>query len=405
MLTKKASKALILIGLTTILSYNTEAQHDIANNNQVENEYPDHFPIEKELAEEGDAKYDPVPVIMEHVIDDHSWHLWTFLDEHGHESHVSMPLPVILIDGGLKVFMSNKFEHDHENPHLYKAEIDGEHYLMYNQAIYKTDADYNLVDKDGNILKVNHKGELVENEGGETPAIANIAPLDLSITKNVFALLISVLIIIFIFSKVASFYKRNGAAAPKGIASFLEPIILMVRDIATDSIGKKHMKFLPFLLTVFFFIWFNNLLGMIPWIPGGANLTGAISVTFTLATFTLILILANGNKHYWEHIVWMPGAPVPVKLLLFPIELVGVIAKPFALMIRLFANITAGHIVVLSLVSLVFIFKSVAMGAVSVPFALFISVLELLVAFLQAYVFTMLSALFIGAAVAEPEHH
>lgn len=386
MLTKKVSKVLILIGLTTVLSCNSSAQHDIAKNEHVENEYPVEYPIDKEMDHEGKGKYDPVPVIMEHIIDDHSWHLLTFLDENGHEEHVSMPLPIILIDGGLRVFMSNQFEHDHHNPHMYKAEVDGEHYLMFNQNIYKTDANYQLnYDKDGNIT--------------------NKAPLDLSITKNVFALLVSVLIIILVITRVSSFYKKNGAVAPKGVASFLEPIILMVRDISVDAIGKKHMKFLPFLLTVFFFIWFNNLLGLIPWIPGGANLTGAISVTFVLATFTLIIILANGNKHYWEHIVWMPGAPVPVKLLLFPIEVVGIFAKPFALMIRLFANITAGHIVVLSLISLIFVFESAAMGAVSVPFALFISVLELLVAFLQAYVFAMLSALFIGAAVAEPEHH
>lgn len=161
---------------------------------------------------------------------------------------------------------------------------------------------------------------------------------------------------------------------------------------------------MPYLLTVFFFIWFNNLLGLIPWI-GGANLTGNIAVTFVLAVFTMLVTNLNGNKEYWGHIFWMPGAPVPVKIMLIPIELVGIVIKPFALMVRLFANITAGHIVVLSLISLIFIFKNAALGAVSVPFALFISVLELLVAFLQAYVFTMLSALFIGTAVAEHEHH
>jgi F-type H+-transporting ATPase subunit a len=165
------------------------------------------------------------------------------------------------------------------------------------------------------------------------------------------------------------------------------------------------MKFVPFLLTAFFFIWINNLLGLIPWIPGGANVTGNISVTLVLAAFTLIVTNLNGNKEYWGHIFWMPGAPVLVKIMLAPIELVGVLTKPFALMVRLFANITAGHIIVLSLISLIFIFKNAGMSAVSVPFTLFISVLELLVAFLQAYVFTMLSALFIGTAVAEHDHH
>jgi len=336
--------------------------------------------------EDGKDKFNPVPMIMDHLIDKHDWHLWTTIDEHGHEHHVSVPLPIILIDGGLKVFSSSQFEHDHHNAHMYTAEVDGQHYVMMDQVIYKTDASHHLTyDKEGNI--------------------SNESPIDISITKNVAALLFSFFLIIFILGRVAKHYKSFGAVAPKGIASFLEPIVLMVRDLAEENIGKKYMKFMPYLLTVFFFIWFNNMLGSIPWMPGGANLTGSISVTFVLATITLVLILLNGNKHYWEHIVWMPGAPVPVKLLLFPIELVGIFTKPFALMIRLFANITAGHIVVLSLISLVFIFESAAMGAVSVPFSLFISVLELLVAFLQAYVFTMLSALFIGAAVAEPEHH
>jgi F-type H+-transporting ATPase subunit a len=206
--------------------------------------------------------------------------------------------------------------------------------------------------------------------------------------------------------KIAKHYKTNGAVAPKGIASFLEPIVLLVRDdIAKQNISKyKYEKFMPYLLTIFFFIWLNNMLGLIPFIPGGANLTGNISVTLVLACMTLIMILLNGNKNYWEHVLWMPGVPAAVKIILTPIEIIGIFTKPFALMVRLFANITAGHIVVLSLVSLVFIFKNMAMGAVSVPFTLFISVLELLVAFLQAYVFTMLSALFIGAAVEEAHH-
>ena len=205
---------------------------------------------------------------------------------------------------------------------------------------------------------------------------------------------------------MAKHYKKNGAVAPKGLASFLEPIVVLVRDdIAKTNIDKhKYQKFVPFLLTIFFFIWLNNLLGLVPFIPGGANLTGNIAVTFVLAIIVLIMILINGNKHYWEHILWMPGVPAAVKIILTPIEIIGIFTKPFALMVRLFANITAGHIVVLSLISLIFVFENIGMAGVSVPFALFISVLELLVAFLQAYVFTMLSALFIGAAVEEAHH-
>jgi F-type H+-transporting ATPase subunit a len=330
-------------------------------------------------------KYNPVPVILEHILDSHEWHLFTTKDEHGHDHHVSIPLPVILIDGGLKIFMSNAFHHDEQNHHLYTAEVDGKTYFIEK------------MDENGNV-----KGENIYFiENGE-----KVYPLDFSMTKNVVALFVGAFLIFFIVMKIAKHYKTNGAVAPKGVASFFEPIVLLVRDdIAKQNIDKhKYQKFMPFLLTLFFFIWFNNLLGLIPFIPGGANLTGNISVTLVLAVITLVVILINGNKHYWEHILWMPGVPAAVKIILTPIEVIGILTKPFALMVRLFANITAGHIVVLSLISLVFIFKNMAMGAVSVPFTLFISVLELLVAFLQAYVFTMLSALFIGAAVEEAHH-
>lgn len=322
--------------------------------------------------------YDPIPVIMHHIADAHDWH---FFDYNGHG--YSMPLPIILwTDKGLVTFMSSAFHHDNSGHHA--VEKNGMRFIKFNEKIFQL--------KDGAPVEFDYE--------------TTTRPLDLSITKNVFAMLMSVALILFVFLKTASHYSKNGAVAPKGIASFMEPLIVFVRDdIAKVNIGeKKYMKFMPYLLTVFFFIWFNNLLGLIPWI-GGANLTGNIAVTMVLAVFTLIITNINGNKGYWGHIFWMPGAPVPVKILLMPIELVGVLTKPFALMIRLFANITAGHIVVLSLLSLIFIFKSVGMSAVSVPFALFISVLELLVAFLQAYVFTMLSALFIGTAVADHEHH
>lgn len=335
---------------------------------------------------EKNEEYDPVPVIMEHVLDSHEWHLWTTEDEEGHEHHTSVPLPVILFDEGVKVFMSSQFEHDHHNPHLYKAEVDGLTYFIEKK------------DHEGNVL-----GETIyrlDTNGDK------IKPWDFSITKNVLSLFVGAILIFLILYTMAKHYKKNGAVAPKGIASFLEPIVLLVRDdIAKPTIGeKKYEKYMPYLLTVFFFIWFNNLLGMIPFIPGGANLTGNIGVTMVLALITLGYTLFSSNGHYWRHILWMPGVPAAVKFILTPIELVGIFTKPFALMIRLFANITAGHIVVLSLVSLVFIFKNLAVGAVSVPFALFISVLELLVAFLQAFVFTILSSLFIGDAVADDHH-
>lgn len=325
--------------------------------------------------------YDPIPVIMHHIADAHDWHFFNYNGD-----SYSIPLPIILwTDNGLVTFMSSAFHHDDAGRHI--VEKKGMNFVKFHEKIYQLEAGATQVELDENHHITN-----------------GIRPINLSITKNILSMLMSVGIILFIFLKTASYYAKNGAVAPKGIASFMEPIIVFVRDdIAKINIGeKKYMKFMPYLLTVFFFIWFNNILGLIPWI-GGANLTGNIAVTLVLATFTLIITNINGNKAYWGHIFWMPGAPWPVKILLMPIELVGVLTKPFALMIRLFANMTAGHIVVLSLISLIFIFESVGMSAVSVPFALFISVLELLVAFLQAYVFTMLSALFIGTAVAE--HH
>jgi F-type H+-transporting ATPase subunit a len=328
-------------------------------------------------------KYDPVPAIMHHISDAYDWHLWDVKDENGHEHAVSIPLPVILIDGGLHVFLSSEFDHGHK-----VVEKAGNYYALYHNKIYKTDAE----------------GSMAYDESGH---VTNARPIDLSITKNAFSLLVAMVVILLLMTSVAKYYKRNGAAAPRGLASFIEPLIIFVRDdIALSNIGeKKYAKFVPYLLTLFFFIWINNLLGLIPFFPGGANVTGNIAVTLTLAFFTLILVNINGNKEYWGHIFWMPGVPVPVRILLAPIEIVGIFTKPFALMIRLFANITAGHIIVLSLISLIFIFESVAMGVPAVLLTLFISVLELLVAALQAYIFTMLTALFVGMAVAEHDHH
>ena len=199
--------------------------------------------------------------------------------------------------------------------------------------------------------------------------------------------------------------------APKGLQSFMEPIILFIRDdVAKNSIGPKYEKFMPYLLTVFFFIFINNLLGLVPFFPGGSNLTGNIAVCAVLAGITLLITLIVGNKHYWQHIFAMPGVPLPVLIILTPIELIGVVLRPFVLMIRLFANITAGHIIALAFFSLIFIFGELSTGAgfgvaiVSVLFTVFMGMLELLVAFLQAYVFTLLSAIYFGSAVEEAHH-
>ncbi|MBP6335071.1 MAG: F0F1 ATP synthase subunit A [Bacteroidia bacterium] len=316
----------------------------------------------------GDApsqeKLDPGKMIMDHIGDAHDWHLF---------GHVSIPLPVIIYSSanGLEVFSSSRFEHGHAS---------------YNG--YSLDAKNKIVSADGTDF------------------------YDLSITKNVATLLFSLSLMLWMFMSVAGSYKRRKGEAPKGMQSFMEPLILFVRDeIARPSIGeKRYMKFMPFLLTVFFFIWINNLLGLIPIIPGGANLTGNIAVTLTLAVFTFLITLFVANKNYWHHIFAMPGVPAWVLFLLTPIEILGVFLRPFVLMIRLFANITAGHIIALSFFSLIFIFGEMSTGLgfgvsiLSVAFVVFMTMLELLVAFLQAYVFTLLSAIYFGAAVEEHHH-
>ncbi len=304
-----------------------------------------------------EEKFDPTKVIFEHIGDSHDWHLWG-----EHEHAVSIPLPIILYSNknGLVMFLSSNFHHGHQ---------DFGPYFIENEHIGTRDS-----------------SEVI---------------YDFSITKNVASMFLSIIIILSIFITIAGKYKANKGA-PKGIQSFFEPLICFVRDeIAKPNISHNHEKFVPFLLTIFFFIWVNNLLGLL---PIGANLTGNIAFTFVMAVITLIITNINGNKYYWKHI-FMPPVPVWLYPIMWPVELVGIISKPFALMVRLFANITAGHIVVISLISLIFIFKNMFMGFAAVPLALFIDILELLVAFLQAFVFTMLTALFIGTATEEHEHH
>ncbi|MBE0637509.1 MAG: F0F1 ATP synthase subunit A, partial [Bacteroidales bacterium] len=233
--------------------------------------------------------------------------------------------------------------------------------------------------------------------------------------KNVVSIFISIILLVWIFVSVAKSYKTRGNKSPKGMQSVLEPVILFIRDnIAKPSIGeKKYGYFMPFLLTIFFFIFLNNLLGLVPFFPGGANVTGNISVTLVLALFTFVAVVVTANKNFWIHIFNTPGVPWMLKLpvpLMPVIELVGLVIKPFVLMIRLFANITAGHIIMLAFLSLIFIFGDrgailgYAISPVSIGFAIFVTFIELLVAFIQAYVFTLLSALYFGMAVEEAHH-
>jgi len=310
--------------------------------------------------------------ILEHIKDDHSWHLW---------GHTSIHLPVILkTSKGFEVFSSEKLVDEHHEP-----------------AIYKGNFDYKLVEGKTKIVDAN----------GNVDEEASKQLWDFSITKNVASLFVSVFILLVVLLSAAAGYKKTGVkSAPKGLQSFMEPIILFVRDeVAIPNIGaKKAGKYMPFLLTIFFLILINNFLGLIPFFPGGANVSGNIAFTMTLAVFVFIVVNVSANKSYWEHIFWMPGMHWSMKLFLAPIELIGVFTKPISLMIRLFANITAGHILVLSLICLIFIFKTVFASAIAVPFAVFIGLIELLVAFLQAFIFTMLAAMYIGMATEEHHH-
>lgn len=320
-------------------------------------------------------------MIIDHIVDAHEWHILSY-----GEKHVSIPLPVILIfEGKIYAFMSSRFHHGHTPYKGFKLETVGE-----------------------------NKGKIVRVLGDTMEADPTAPlPLDLSITKNVLALFISGILICVLFISVAQAYKRRSRRAPRGVQSFLEPVILFVRDLAKSSIGEHHYeRFLPYLLTLFFFIFLNNLLGLVPFFPGGANVTGNIAVTMVMAAFTFLITTFVGNRHYWKDIFNTPGVPWWLKfpIPLMPIvEILGIFTKPFILMIRLFANITAGHIIILGFISLIFIFGNMHMAlgysisVVSILFAVFMGLLELLVAFIQAYVFTLLSALYFGMATTE--HH
>jgi F-type H+-transporting ATPase subunit a len=328
-----------------------------------------------------DEGFDPGHMITEHISDSHDWHLW---------GHTHIPLPVIIYTSkGVEVFSSSNFR-NHETHGL-------QDYKGSNGIIYR------LEDEKVKIV----------SDSGAIDELASSALIDFSITKNVLTIFIVSALLLFIFFSVAKAYGKRQGKAPSGLQSFLEPIIIFIRDdVAKPSIGSKYERFMPYLLTVFFFIWIANLLGLVPVIPGGANMTGNIAVTLTLAVLTFLITTVNGNKHYWGHIFAMPGVPKGILLLLTPIEILGVFLRPFVLMIRLFANISAGHIIALAFFSLIFIFgeggKSIGagfgVGIVSWLFTVFMMALELLVAFLQAFVFTLLSAIYFGAAV-EDSHH
>lgn len=333
------------------------------------------------VSQDSEEPFDPTELIMHHISDSHVWHVLSW-GEGELQKHIEIPLPIILIaKGKFNFFLFSKFDHE-----SLIANNWGSYFLYHHGKIFITDANGTInMDAEGHVL--------------------NEKPIDLSLTKNVWSMWISVALILWIFISIAKKYKGK-VTKPQGLQSLFEPIIVFVQeDIVMMQIGKgKGEKYVPYLLTVFFFIWINNIIGLVPFFPGGSNFTGNISVTMVLAILTFLITNISGSKSYWRHTLTAPGIPFFVKLILVPVEIIGLFTKPFALMIRLLANITAGHIVILSLVSLIFILKTVYISPVSILLSLIMFALELLVAALQAYIFTLLSALFIGMAVAQEDH-
>lgn len=320
-------------------------------------------------------------LIMEHVGDAYEWHITSFGDH-----HVSIPLPVIVAgsQSGLQVFLSSKFEHGHKS---------------YNGFYIAESGD--------------HKGKIVEKNG----AGEEIRPWDFSITKNTMSLFVSCVLLLWIILGAASSYRKQAKTgeykAPKGFVGFIEILIMNIQnEVIKPCIGKNYQKFSPYLLTAFFFILINNLMGLVPLAPGGANVTGNIAITLVLALFTFVLVNLYGTKEYWREIFW-PDVPIWLKIppIMPIIEFVSVFTKPFALMIRLFANILAGHSIAVGLTCLIFLTVSLgpamngSMTFLYIVLGVFMGLVEVLVAYIQAYVFTLLSAVFIGLAQVEPHHH
>ena len=316
--------------------------------------------------------FNAAEVIFGHILDNHEFHITGYQGADGEEHHLSIPLPIIIYSSqnGVSCFMSSKFgPHGHEE---YKG--------------------YQL-----------HEGTIVATDGSKL--------YDLSLTRNVVQMLLALGLLCWIMISIANAYKKGlgVTSAPKGKQNLFEPVIAFVRDeVAKPYLGHKYEKYLPYLLTTFFFILINNVIGLI---PGTANVTGNIAFTVVLGLISFVVIMFSTNKHYWAHIFNPPGVPMFVKFILVPVEVLGIFIKPIALILRLFANMVAGHIIIICLISLIFIFGQMNAGAgwgaspLSIAFTIFIYFIEVLVAFLQAFIFTNLTAVFIGQAMEEPEHH
>ncbi|MEO6729936.1 MAG: F0F1 ATP synthase subunit A [Ferruginibacter sp.] len=360
-MSSKSIKAVLVAVFSSILlvsSYNATAQHEEPKTGE-------------EHAVEKKEGFNAKEVIFEHIMDAHEFHFVTYKGSDGQLHPVSIPLPVILYSPqkGFSSFMSSAFEHGHK-------EVDG----------------YKLA------------------EGKIVPTEAGVKVYDLSLTRNVVQMILALALLVWLMISVAKTYAsgQGVTSAPKGKQNLVEVLVAFVRDeVARPNLRHKANKYLPYLLTVFFFILINNIIGLV---PGTANVTGNIAFTMVLGLISFVVILASSNSHYWGHIFNPPGVPGFVKPILVLVEFLSVFIKPFALIIRLFANMVAGHIIIICLISLIFIFAQIkpvlgfAASPVSIAFTVFIYFIEVLVAFLQAFIFTVLTAVFIGQAF-EGEHH
>ena len=376
---KIAQKSIQFLTIVVIAIFSISAYAVDADKNQVSQHDGGQVNTKKEVEE----------YILHHIKDSHDFSLFSYTNDAGERKHLGFPLPVILWSSeGLVTFMSSEFHHN-DDGHVI-VEKEGLKFAKIHSKIYELESDAATVVFDDTHHATNaHK------------------VLDFSITKSAFGLLLIGLLMLLWFSKLARQYKTRKV--PTGFGRILEPLVLYVRDeIARPNIGEQHYRrFTGYLLTVFFFIWILNLAGLTPL---GFNVTGQLAVTACLAIFTLVIYTVSGTKGYWMHMIWMPGVPVLIRPVLAIIELAGaLVIKPFSLLVRLFANISAGHIVVMSLIAIMFTLKEslgvVGATGLSLLLSFFITLIEVLVAFLQAYIFTMLSALFIGMAVDDHEHH
>ena len=352
--------------------------------------------------------FNPSNFIIHHIADAHEIHLWG-------DVHIPLPIIVYTAEHGLDVFMSSAFEgHGDvrvaERPSGVTYELSHGHIAVAGDHAghdHGSHEGHDHADHDGHDHGA-HEGHDHGDHSHHGPVV-----YDLSITKSIFGMLLMLGLMVVLFGRMAGSYKSRQGQAPTGMTNALEPLVLFLRDeIAIPNIGKeKADKFLPFLMTVFFFIFFANLLGLVPFI-GGFNVTGTLGITMVLAALVFLITTLNGNKYYWGHLFWPPGVPLFVMPIIIPIEIVGMFLKPIVLMIRLTANISAGHIIILSFVSLILIFgkggeamaAGYGIGIFSTAFMIFMYCLELLVAFLQAFVFTLLAAIYFGEATHEAHH-